>query len=106
MTTSEGFVNIATFHPERRQAVGLHFRADLSRPDRQQAFARQVEQRTGILVCVNQLVLVDIKHNDRFRRVLDQSAVTFFIHFERVFFALPPGHVAQAEDKNPAVARR
>ncbi len=66
---------------------------------------RQVEQFAGLVVGIDESVQVDIEHDDRFRRVLHQRAISFLVFLERFFRLLAGAHVAQVDDEYLVVTR-
>ncbi len=61
---------------------------------------REVKKLAGLFVGIDKLVLFDIEHNDRFRRVLNQRAITLLVFPERLlrFFAI--AHVTQVDHED------
>jgi hypothetical protein len=79
----------------RAQRVGAH---------QQQLLARQLEELDGIVVDVDQDIAVDVEHDDRFGRVLDERAITRLAFAERLLVLQPLRDVAHAEHEAHAGA--
>jgi hypothetical protein len=65
-------------------------------------FARHLEQPQGRLVRLDETPRVRIDDGDRFRRVIDQRAITRLAVAQRLLRAVPFGDVAQADDEHLA----
>ena len=79
MAARERLVDMATTYAERRCAIRLHFGTDRLGTDRQQSRPRQVKQNTGIVICIDESILVDVENDDCLGCVLDECAIAFFV---------------------------
>ena len=79
---------------------------DRFRAHGKQSGTSQIEQDAGFIVGVCEPVLIDIKNDDRLRRVFDECAITTFILAKGGLGQFTIGNISQADDENFAVERR
>ncbi len=72
-------LDVSTPNTERRRTVRLHLRADGLRPNGDQSRTRKVEQRTRLVIHIDEPIVIDVENDNRFRRILDQRAVTLLV---------------------------
>src|SRR5690606_4600137 len=82
---------------ERRQTVGLTAGADLLRPDLEQPLAPELEEASGVLVRVDEAILVDVENHDRLGCILDERAIALLALAKRVLVLDALGDVAHAQ---------
>ena len=105
MPTVQGPVDIAAPDTEGRGAVGLHLRTDGFRTDREQPCTRQVEQHAGVLVRIDETVLVDVEHDNCLGGILDERPVALFVLTQRDFSFLALRYIVQTDDEDSAAHR-
>jgi len=89
-----------------RRTVGLLWRAELERPDREQPRALESEELLGVVVRVDETSRVDIQHHDGLGRVVDQQPVARRAFADRLLGFAPLGDIAQAQHEHLAPRQR
>ncbi len=76
--TQHGTAQMLFHHQTQRHAVGLLRAIQVERPARQQRFARHAQHALRTAVGIDEAVLIQVIHDDRFRRMLDEDAEALF----------------------------
>jgi hypothetical protein len=97
-------LDVARVQAHRRQPVALELRAQRFGADAQQLLARQLEELDGVVVDLDEDVAVDVEHDDRLGRVLDERAIARLALAQRLLVLKALRDVAHAEHEAHARA--
>ena len=95
-------IDVAARDAERRRPVRLLGRTDPLRSRGEQFLTRHLEEANRVVVAFDEVTGVGVEHDDRFRGVFDQRAITRLAFADRRLGELAVRGVAQADDVDRA----